>query len=188
MRSVRTIKCLMCGEIGSRITPLCDTCSQSYRDDEVELITRIGNLTKANAYLTPELIAEKTGIPLNIIKWYYKNRKLGSSKKVIDEGKQSGVSITATRYDKYIWIDVGGKIDSQNSAVLGEYIDSLIKDGWKNIVLDMNEIKFFSSNGIRVVLATYKKLHEDGSFHIAFPSSNVENVLGMVALDKMLLK
>ena len=187
MRSVKTIKCLICGDIGSRITPLCDKCSQSYRDVEEKLLKYIGNLIRANAYLTPELIAEKTGMPLNIIKWYYNNRKLGSSKKVIDDGKQSGVSMTASRYDKYIWIDLSGKIDSQNSTVLQEYIDSLIKDGWKNIILDMNEIKFFSSNGIRVVLATYKKLHEDGSFHIAFPSSNVENVLGMVALDKMLL-
>ena len=188
MRSVRTIKCLICGEVGSRITPLCDSCSQSYRDEEEQLITRIGNLIKANPYLIPEQIAEKTKIPLNIIKWHYKNRKLCPSKKVIDDGKKSDVSMIATRYDKYIWIEVSGRIDSQNFSILQEYIDSLIKDGWKNIVLDMNEIKFFSSNGIRVVLMTYKKLHENGSFHIAFPSSNVENVLGMVALDKMLLK
>ena len=188
MRSVRTVKCLICGEVGSRITPLCDSCNQSCREEEVLLITRIGNLIKVNSFLTPEQISEKTMIPLHTVKWYYKNRKLGSSSKVIDDGKQSGVSMTAIRYDKYIWIDVGGKIDSQNAAILQEYIDSLIKEGWTNIVLDMSEIKFFSSNGIRVVLATYKKLHEDGSFYIAFPSSNVENVLGMVALDKMLLK
>ena len=188
MRPVKAIKCLICGEEGIRATPLCEPCSQKNKEEELKLVTRIANMIKANSFLTPQQVADMTDTPVGIIKWYYMNRKLTAPKKIIDDGKQSGISLTATRFDKYIWIDVGGKVDSQNSSVLQEYIDSLIKDDWKNIVLDMNEVKFFSSNGIRVVLATYKKLFEEGSFYIAFPSSNVENVLGMVALDKMLLK
>ncbi len=57
------------------------------------------------------------------------------------------------------------------------------------LILDMSMVNFLSSVGIRVLLGTYKKAMNAGrKFRIACPSENVINVLGMVALDEMLLE
>ena len=182
-------KCLICEDGETRETPLCDSCSEKNKAKEIEEIKKIEGLVKKDKDISAEMIVEKTGIPYNVVKWYFNDWDIILSKKrVIDKGDKSGISIVALRYDKYVWIRLGGKIDSQNALALQNYLDDLIGDGWKHIILEMHEVKFFSSNGIRAVLATYKRLYDDGCLRIAYPSQNVANVLGMVALDQMLLK
>jgi len=107
------------------------------------------------------------------------------TKKLYD---MDGMIIKSIKYNKLMWLEVEGKIDTVNASELKTCIDKLIEEGFNIIVLEMSEVKFFSSNGIRVVLSTYKNLHGEGSFHITNPSRTVANVLGMVALDQILLK
>jgi anti-anti-sigma factor len=65
----------------------------------------------------------------------------------------------------------------------------VLDSGCTHIVINMCFVKSFSSAGIRVVLATYKKLKKvGGKLQIENPSENVKNVIGMVALDELLLK
>ena len=74
---------------------------------------------------------------------------------------------------------------SRMETVLQEAVDA----GNCNIVIDMQEVSVFGSAGIRVVLSMYKKLKARGNkLQISSPSENVKNVLGMVALEELLLK
>ena len=60
---------------------------------------------------------------------------------------------------------------------------------YKHIILNMRKVSYLSSGGIRILIMYFKSIKgSGGSFHVEMPSENVKNVLGMVALDEMLLK
>ena len=81
-----------------------------------------------------------------------------------------------------------GRVNSLNCEELQYILDKALKDGKVNIVLNMLWVEYLSSAGIRVILKTYKDAHEaGGKFGIEMPSQNVRNVLGMTALDEMLI-
>ena len=82
-----------------------------------------------------------------------------------------------------------GRITSFSANVLQHKLEEVVKAGEPDVVVNMTQIEFLSSAGIRVLLMFYKKAKEIGSgFHIENPSENVVNVLGLTALDEMLLK
>ena len=82
-----------------------------------------------------------------------------------------------------------GRITSLNANALQYKLDDAFSKGQTNVVLNMMQVAFMSSAGIRVLLMFYKKAKEvGGSFFVESPSENVINVLGMTALDEMLLK
>ena len=97
----------------------------------------------------------------------------------IDEETQGEVS-------KYF---LKGRITSMNANVLQYKLNEAFGKGQTSIVVNMMQVVFLSSAGIRVLLMFYKQAKEaGGSFYIENPSENVANVLGMTALDEMLLK
>jgi len=82
-----------------------------------------------------------------------------------------------------------GRVDSNNADIMESNLDRVLNEGHKNIILNMEQVKYLSSIGIRIILKTYKKSCENGgTFLIEKPSEIVRNVLGMVALNQMLLK
>jgi len=82
---------------------------------------------------------------------------------------------------------VKGRINADNADALLVRLESVQKEGKTDIVMNMSQIEYLSSVGIRVILNTYKKALEAGSkFTIERPSQIVKNVLGMVALSEMM--
>ena len=82
-----------------------------------------------------------------------------------------------------------GRITSMNANVLEYKLNEAFTKGHTNIIVNMMQVVFLSSAGIRVLLMFYKKAKgAGGSFQIESPSENVANVIGMTALDEMLLK
>jgi len=81
-----------------------------------------------------------------------------------------------------------GRIDSNTADILKEKLENALKAGHKTIIINMSQVKYLSSIGIRVILNIYKQAKEaDIKFNIARPSEFVKNVLGMVALKEMLV-
>jgi len=82
-----------------------------------------------------------------------------------------------------------GQIKPFSAAILQNTLEEAIDYGHVNIVLNMLWVKYISSIGVRVILQVYKKAENAGSkFRIELPSENVKNVLGMAALDELLMK
>jgi len=85
-------------------------------------------------------------------------------------------------------ITTKGRIDANSADMLLFKLENALKNGQKAIVLNMSQVKYLSSVGIRVILKIYKQANETGStFKIERPSDIVKNVLGMVALSEMLV-
>ena len=84
---------------------------------------------------------------------------------------------------------ISGRIDALNSSVLETRLSHELDAGCVDIVLDMIAVRFLSSLGIRAILKTFKEAKKrGGGLLIADPSDIVKNVIGMTALDEMLLK
>jgi anti-sigma B factor antagonist len=86
-------------------------------------------------------------------------------------------------------ITVKGQINAINSTALQYELEEAFNKGEKNILLNMMQVEFLCSSGIRVILKAYKTAkNNDGQFQIERPSEIVRNVLGITALDSLLLK
>ena len=81
-------------------------------------------------------------------------------------------------------IEVSGRIDSMNANELGETLSKEIERGSRQIVLDLSQVSYMSSAGLRELVTAYRKLQEEGGdLRLAQPSSRVQDVLEMSGLD-----
>ena len=84
---------------------------------------------------------------------------------------------------------LSGRISSVEANTLQFELEEALRSGCLRFVLNMRQVSFLSSGGIRVLLMIYKKAKgRGGSFHLEDPSENVINVLGLTALEDMLLE
>jgi anti-anti-sigma factor len=83
-------------------------------------------------------------------------------------------------------IFVSGDIDAVTCGKLQEKTDELINNGNKRLLLDLSEVNYISSAGLRVILATAKKLYTDGVFAISGPKPAVREILEMVGLTNII--
>jgi len=85
-------------------------------------------------------------------------------------------------------ISAKGRVDSNTADTLLEKLEDALNNGQKAIILNMAQVNYLSSIGIRVILKIFKQASENGgSFNIDRPSEIVRNVLGMVALKELLV-
>jgi len=54
-------------------------------------------------------------------------------------------------------LEVSGRIDSQTAPQLAEALDDLLDRGRYNIVIDLHDVSFLSSAGLRVLIDTQKQ-------------------------------
>ena len=81
-------------------------------------------------------------------------------------------------------IEVSGRIDSMNANELGETLSAEIEGGSRQVVLDLSQVSYMSSAGLRELVAAYRKLQDiSGDLRLAQPSSRVQDVLEMSGLD-----
>lgn len=81
---------------------------------------------------------------------------------------------------------IEGRIDAQWSDHFADEIEDVIRNGHHDIHLDMSEVSFMSSAGIRVLMKSYKQLHQiNGSLAIIHPSDMVKKLLEMSGLMAM---
>ena len=84
---------------------------------------------------------------------------------------------------------LSGRINSANALELENKLDEALKQGHKDIVLNMLRVDHLSSAGIKAILKAYKDAkNAGGRLGIEGPSENVRNVLGMTALDTLMFK
>jgi len=81
-----------------------------------------------------------------------------------------------------------GRVNAANSDVLLYRLETALKEERKNIIVNMTQVEYLSSIGIRVILKIYKQaVKTGGKFNIECPSEIVKNVLGMIALKQLVI-
>jgi len=81
-----------------------------------------------------------------------------------------------------------GRITTANENYFDKQLSDALAEGFSRIVLNMREVTLMTSIGIRIILKTYKGCMEaGGKFQIEDPSEVVKNVLGLSALQQMMV-
>lgn len=92
------------------------------------------------------------------------------------------MKISVERDEGVCIIFIDGEVDALTCGELDEKINGLLQDSVSRIVLDMKDVSYVSSAGLRVILATAQRLHGKGRFVISRTSENVRSILEMVGL------
>ena len=80
-----------------------------------------------------------------------------------------------------------GRLDASWCEHVSSAISAAIHDGSHQIILNMAEVNYISSAGIRVLMTFYKQLKNiGGDFIVAAPSAEVKGILELTGLGKVL--
>jgi len=94
------------------------------------------------------------------------------------------VDIRVSELEQVTLVEVIGRVDSLNAAELGTSLSNAIDEGNTNIVLDLSQVSYMSSAGLRELVSAFKKVRRvSGDLRIAQPSTRVQEVLEMAGLD-----
>ncbi len=96
----------------------------------------------------------------------------------------SMVDIRVSELEQVTLVEVIGRVDSLNADELGTSLSNAIDEGNTNIVLDLSQVSYMSSAGLRELVSAFKKVRRvSGDLRIAQPSTRVQEVLEMAGLD-----
>ncbi len=84
------------------------------------------------------------------------------------------MEVIVNKEDEKLVYEVGGRIDSTTAPELEEVINENLGD-YKDVSIDFSKVEYISSAGLRVLLATQKKL-KDGELKILNPNEVVEEI------------
>ena len=83
-------------------------------------------------------------------------------------------------------VDFFGKMNTSTSPEAEKYVNQLVDGGANKFLFNLGELDFISSTGLRVILATGKKLSaSDGKLLICSPNITVKDVLEMSGFSTM---
>jgi anti-anti-sigma factor len=84
-------------------------------------------------------------------------------------------------------MNVSGRVDGTNANRLGSALTDEIDSGHTRLVLDLSNVDYMSSAGLREIVMAYKRLqNNDGDLRIAQPSERVLEVIEVAGLDSVL--
>lgn len=95
------------------------------------------------------------------------------------------MQITSAREDGKLTVSVEGRVDTNTAPELEKYINDNLGDA-KELVLDLAELKYTSSAGLRVLLKTQKQMNAIGSMKVVHVQSDVMEIFEMTGFSDIL--
>jgi anti-anti-sigma factor len=90
------------------------------------------------------------------------------------------LDITTTTRDTAAILTVKGRVDAFTAGDLESAINAIIDKGNRCVILDFSGLAYISSGGLRILLATAKKLQNDGDlFMLCGLSIEVQKVMNL---------
>lgn len=91
------------------------------------------------------------------------------------------MDITTTQFKHCDLVKIKGRVDSSTAPLLNEKLAQITDDGRYRIVLDMAELEFMSSAGLRALIAAQKtcKRYNRGEVLLASVPANIMSALDL---------
>jgi anti-anti-sigma factor len=90
------------------------------------------------------------------------------------------MQISALTQNQTSIVTISGSVDAQTAGEVTQYLSGQISAGWRQIILDMSQIDFMSSAGLRAILIALKgSRQQGGDLYLAGAQAGVEKVLKM---------
>lgn len=98
------------------------------------------------------------------------------------------MEITSQRVEDFMEVSPKGRLDGYWADHLSAALEEIMRQGHDRIRLNLREVVYISSMGVRVLVTFYKKLEAiEGAFVISEPSPFVTKTLDMMGLLKTLM-
>ena len=91
---------------------------------------------------------------------------------------KSGMQMTMTRDGDKLTVAVVGRVDSTNAPKFNEDIINAL-DGVTDLVLDLEDLDYISSSGLRVLMIAQTVMNNQGTMEITNVTDSVMEVLEM---------
>lgn len=96
------------------------------------------------------------------------------------------MEIQTSELKRVTLFEISGRIDSTNASELGEALNAAIDAGRTQVVLDLSNVEYMSSAGLRELVTALKKVKRGtGDLRLASPSPRVMEVLELAGLDSI---
>ena len=94
------------------------------------------------------------------------------------ESVENQLSVTTTTASDHTVVGVSGEVDAATSDPLRAAIFDVIEGGQPKVVIDMSEVSFIDSSGLRVLIGAYKAAESaGGALRVGNPSEAVVRLL-----------
>lgn len=97
------------------------------------------------------------------------------------------MKLQLSKHEQAAVISVIGSVDALTAAELTSYLNTQVSQGNSRLVLDLGQVDFMSSAGLRAILATLKEARQKGGdLRIAAAQPGIEKVLKMSGFTNIL--
>ena len=93
------------------------------------------------------------------------------------------MEMTTRQADDVLVVEIAGRLDTQSSGPASEEMARIVEAGNGKILLNLGNLEFISSAGLRVLLRTTKLLPEAGRMMICQANGIVKEVLEISGFD-----
>ncbi|MGZ4610243.1 MAG: STAS domain-containing protein [Actinomycetes bacterium] len=98
------------------------------------------------------------------------------------------LTLSTTAQDGCAVVSVGGEVDLGTATQLGDYAANALQEAGPSLVLDLTDVAFMDSTGLKVLLACHRRAQlAGGALGLAAPTRAVRRVLTVTGLDATFL-
>jgi anti-anti-sigma factor len=96
------------------------------------------------------------------------------------------MEVNTQNFKRVDLVTVSGRVDSSSAPELDQALKNLTKEGRCNLVLDLSQVEYMSSAGLRSLVSALRECkRQGGDVRLATPSARVSEVLGLAGLDSI---
>ena len=99
------------------------------------------------------------------------------------------MDITTQEKDSYVIVTLNGRLDTSNYEDFANQLNVLIETGAKFLVINLKNLEYISSSGLRVFLSTLKTLRSiEGDVVLCCMNENIKSVFevsGFISLFRV---
>ena len=97
------------------------------------------------------------------------------------------MDVATERQNDVLSVLVSGRIDGSNAAAFEETIRTVIEDGDRAVIMDLEKLSYISSAGLRVLLMIAKNLSaRDAKLVLCAMSDQIREVMEISGFDKII--
>jgi len=87
--------------------------------------------------------------------------------------------------NEVVWVKLSGRLDIEGTARVEDEFRSALQDAWRGAVVDMEEVDFITSMGLRMLMTSaHDLLKRGGRLIVLKPQWRVRESLEISGLDK----
>ena len=95
------------------------------------------------------------------------------------------MNVEVKRKSEEVVIEIEGRLDTTTAPLLDKTINDNI-EGVKALILDMKELKYISSAGLRVLLSAQKKMQKIGTMKVINVCEEIMEIFDMTGFTDIL--